>query len=393
MGIFTFRKPRKTSPDRRSRMNPTRGNGDLAMEGSVKLVPEEMFRRVLSLERKRSERSRQRFVLMLLHTGNLLHADRRETILGAITKGLSQSIRETDIPGWYEKGRVLGVICTEIGSGSMTSILNALQSRVSSALRNDPDLEQTDEIHISFHVYPEDLDLENGGRSADINLYPDLKSEEDSSKAFLGIKRAIDILGSATALILLSPLFLVIGVLIKLTSDGPIFFKQQRLGRHGVRFTFLKFRSMYFQNDSKLHRDYVQQLITAKESHGDAGGSGGVFKIKDDPRVTRVGRFLRRTSLDELPQFFNVLRGDMSLVGPRPPIPYEVMAYDIWHRRRFLEIRPGITGLWQVEGRSRVKFDEMVRLDIRYARSWSLWLDLKILLRTPAAVLSGNGAC
>jgi len=392
MGIFTFRKPQKTGPDRRSRMNRANGNRDFTKEGSVTLAPEEMFRRVLSLERKRSERSRQRFVLMLLHTGNLLLAEQGEATLGAITKALSQSIRETDIPGWYQKDHVLGVICTEIGSGSMASILSALRTRALSALGSDPDLVQMDEIHISFHVYPEDLDLENGGRSADISLYPDLKSGEDSTKAFLGIKRAIDILGSASALLLLSPLFLVIGALIKLTSKGPIFFKQQRLGRHGVRFTFLKFRSMYFQNDSKVHRDFVRQLISAKDRHGDAGDSGGVYKIKDDPRVTRVGKFLRRTSLDELPQFFNVLRGEMSLVGPRPPIPYEVMAYDIWHRRRFLEIKPGITGLWQVEGRSKVKFDEMVRMDIKYAKTWSPWLDIKILLRTPIAVLRGDGA-
>ncbi len=392
MGIFTFRKPQKTGPDPWSRMNRANGNGDFAKEGSVTLAPEEMFRRVLSLERKRSERSRQRFVLMLLHTGNLLQADQGEAILGAITKALSQSIRETDIPGWYQKGHVLGVICTEIGSGSMASILSALRTRAVSALGSNPDLVQMDEIHISFHVYPEDLDLENGGRSADISLYPDLKSGEESTKAFLGIKRAIDVLGSATALLLLSPLFLVIGAVIKLTSEGPIFFKQQRLGRHGVRFTFLKFRSMYFQNDSKVHRDYVRQLISAKVSNGQTDDSGGVYKIKDDPRVTRVGRFLRRTSLDELPQFLNVLRGDMSLVGPRPPIPYEVMAYDIWHRRRFLEIKPGITGLWQVEGRSRVKFDEMVRMDIKYAKTWSPWLDIKILFRTPRAVLRGDGA-
>ena len=148
---------------------------------------------------------------------------------------------------------------------------------------------------------------------------------------------------------------------------------------------------MYFRNDPKIHQDYVKQLISGKEeSKRDA--SGGVYKIKNDPRVTPVGRFLRKTSLDELPQFFNVLTGEMSLVGPRPPIPYEVEAYDIWHRRRFLEAKPGITGLWQVEGRSRTKFDEMVRLDLRYAKTWSPWLDIKILLRTPGAVLRGDGA-
>jgi lipopolysaccharide/colanic/teichoic acid biosynthesis glycosyltransferase len=149
---------------------------------------------------------------------------------------------------------------------------------------------------------------------------------------------------------------------------------------------------MYFQSDPKIHRDYVRKLISAKQDHKQSDDSSGVYKIKDDPRVTPVGRFLRNTSLDELPQFFNVLTGEMSLVGPRPPIPYEVEAYDIWHRRRFLETKPGITGLWQVEGRSRVKFDEMVRLDIKYAKTWTPWLDIKILLRTPGAVLRGDGA-
>ncbi len=356
------------------------------------LAPEEMFKRVLSLERKRSERSRQRFVLMLLHAGNLLAIDREEASLGAITKALFRAIRETDLPGWYEQDKVLGVICTEIGSGGMDSVLSALHLRVLTALRSDLSLEEMNEIHISLHVYPEDLDLENGRRSADTRLYPDLKPIDKTQKVSLGIKRAIDIFGSASAILLLSPLYLVIAAIIKLTSKGPILFKQHRLGRYGVRFTFLKFRSMYFQNDPKIHRDYVQRLISAKVSEGDAGGAGGTYKIKDDPRVTRVGRFLRRTSLDELPQFINVLRGEMSLVGPRPPIPYEVMTYDIWHRRRFLEVKPGITGLWQVEGRSRVRFDEMVRMDIKYAKTWSPWLDIKILLRTPMAVFRASGA-
>ena len=122
------------------------------------------------------------------------------------------------------------------------------------------------------------------------------------------------------------------------------------------------------------------------------GTADGVYKLTNDPRVTRVGRFLRRTSLDELPQFINVLKGEMSLVGPRPPIPYEVDAYQTWHRGRILEAKPGITGLWQVNGRSRLAFDDMVRLDLRYARSWCLWLDIKILLQTPKAVVLGEGA-
>jgi exopolysaccharide biosynthesis polyprenyl glycosylphosphotransferase len=247
-------------------------------------------------------------------------------------------------------------------------------------------------IHVSFHVFPDDLDLENGGRPADKRLYPDLSPQDAVAKASRSIKRCIDIIGSLSALVLLSPLLMVIAALVKLTSKGPVLFKQERVGQYGIRFTFLKFRSMYFRSDSNIHRAYVKQLISGNQVHEGPESRRGVYKIKDDPRITRVGRFLRKTSLDELPQLFNVLAGEMSLVGPRPPIPYEVEAYDIWHRRRFLEVKPGITGLWQVEGRSRVKFDEMVRLDLKYAKTWSPWLDIKILLRTPGAVLRGDGA-
>jgi len=144
------------------------------------------------------------------------------------------------------------------------------------------------------------------------------------------------------------------------------------------------------RNDHSVHRDYVKRMIAGNAERISRNGSDeGVYKLVDDPRITRLGRFLRRTSLDELPQFFNVLKGDMSLVGPRPPIPYEVAAYQTWHRRRVLQVKPGITGLWQVMGRNRVSFDEMVRLDLQYANFWSLWLDFKILMRTPAAVVKG----
>ena len=392
MGILASRRHRKISPDRRSESNPANGYAGRAEDGGLTLVSEDMFRNVLSLERKRSERSRQRFVLMLLHTGELLQGKGAEAILDAIARALSRSTRETDSRGWYEKDMVVGVICTEIGSGSITSILSALDLRVCTALRNNLNPEQMNVIRVSFHVFPDDLDLTNGGRPADVTLYPDLSPQDIPAKASQSIKRAVDIVGSLSALVLLSPLLIIVAVAIKLTSKGPVLIKQQRLGQYGVPFTFLKFRSMYFQSDAKIHRDYVRQFIAGKQDQAPPGGQSGVYKIKDDPRVTPVGRFLRKTSLDELPQFFNVLKGEMSLVGPRPPIPYEVEAYEIWHRRRFLEVKPGITGLWQVEGRSRVKFDEMVRLDLKYAKTWSPWLDIKILLRTPTVVLRGDGA-
>jgi lipopolysaccharide/colanic/teichoic acid biosynthesis glycosyltransferase len=390
--MFTLRKSQKASRDRRAQLIPQNGDAGHIGEDGLTLAPEGTFRKVLSLERKRCERSRQRFVLMLIHIGELFQTERGEAVLGGITKALAMSTRETDPRGWYIKDKVVGVICTEIGSGSNDFIIRALRSRVSSALRNDLNLKQMNLIHVSFHVFPDDLDLENGGGPADTRLYPDLWPQDNATKASQLTKRMIDIAGSLFALVLLSPLLLIIAVVIKLTSKGPILFKQQRLRQYGVPFTIVKFRTMYFQSDARIHRDYVKRLILAKEDHHQSDGDKKVYKIKNDPRITPVGRFLRKTSLDELPQFFNVLTGEISLVGPRPPIPYEVESYDIWHRRRFLETKPGITGLWQVEGRSRVKFDDMVRLDIKYAKTWSPWLDIKILLRTPWAVLRGVGA-
>jgi lipopolysaccharide/colanic/teichoic acid biosynthesis glycosyltransferase len=198
----------------------------------------------------------------------------------------------------------------------------------------------------------------------------------------------MDIVGSSLTLFLCAPLFAVIAVAIRMTSNGPIFFRQQRVGRGGREFTFYKFRSMWEDNDPALHREYVKKLIAGVGEKVSANGKD-VYKLANDSRITPIGQVLRKTSLDELPQFLNVLKGDMSLVGPRPPIPYEVAAYKAWHRCRILQVKPGITGLWQVTGRSRVGFDEMVRLDLRYAEHWSPWLDLKILMRTPAAVMKG----
>nr|MBC7244954.1 undecaprenyl-phosphate glucose phosphotransferase [Chloroflexota bacterium] len=196
----------------------------------------------------------------------------------------------------------------------------------------------------------------------------------------LALKRAIDIIFSLLFLILLSPLMLLIAVLIKLDSPGPIIFKQTRIGRGGRPFTVYKFRSMY--HGAELEREALTNLNEA---------TGPLFKIRDDPRRTMLGKFLRRSSLDELPQFYNVLKGEMSLVGPRPALPREVEQYQEWHKKR-LETWPGLTGLWQVSGRSNLSFDDMVLLDIYYVENWSLWLDLKIALRTIPAIILGTGA-
>jgi exopolysaccharide biosynthesis polyprenyl glycosylphosphotransferase len=353
------------------------------------ILTEEYFHKMITVERKRAERSGKPFLLMLLDTGRMFPSAKNSKVLENVLAALALSTRDTDLTGWYKGNSVVGIMFTEIAVDLKKSILATMLLRVSSALRDCLTLEQFSQISISFHLFPEDWDDQTPTHPKESALYPDLKHEDNRKRVSRLFKRAMDLLGSLAAVAIFSPVFLVIATAVRLSSKGPILFRQQRIGQYGQRFTFMKFRSMYVNNNSDIHKEYVRKLIAGK---ADQNGRDGVFKITDDPRVTPVGKFLRRTSLDELPQFFNVLFGDMSLVGPRPPLPYEVEAYDVWHRRRLLEARPGITGLWQVNGRSRTKFDDMVRLDLQYARKQSLWLDLKILVRTPAAVLSGDGA-
>ncbi len=357
------------------------------------VLAEELFRRILCWERKRAERSRKSFLLMLMDTGTVLRANRKQRVLTRILSALSCSTRETDIVGWYRGSAILGVIFTEVREAERNALQSLVLAKLSEALRSSLGAEDVDQIRISFHFFPEDWDKPNTSRLSDEKLYPDLFERNEARKYRHVVKRVMDIVGSVVALILFCPLFALIALTIKLTSKGPVLFKQTRIGQYGTIFTFLKFRSMMPANDPGIHREYVKRFIIGEVDSDRSGRSQNVvYKIQEDPRITRVGKFLRKTSLDELPQFINVLKGDMSLVGPRPPIPYELEVYHAWHRRRVLEVKPGITGLWQVDGRSRTKFDDMVRMDLRYARMWSPWLDLMILLRTPRAVLSGDGA-
>jgi exopolysaccharide biosynthesis polyprenyl glycosylphosphotransferase len=206
-------------------------------------------------------------------------------------------------------------------------------------------------------------------------------------------KRVVDVAGSAVALVLLSPVFLVLAIVVKLSSPGPVFFRQRRVGLDGEPFGFIKFRSMRHGNDPSEHVEALNEFIQGEREALVCTDEDGleVLKLADDPRITRVGSYLRKFSLDELPQLFNVLRGDMSLVGPRPPLDYEVTAYKDWHRRRLL-VTPGMTGLWQVMGRSRVSFDEMVFEDVMYSYNQSLLTDAGIMLRTIPVVLTARGA-
>jgi lipopolysaccharide/colanic/teichoic acid biosynthesis glycosyltransferase len=363
-------------------------------ESERTVLDEEAFRRMISIERKRTERSQKPFLLMLLDRGNSNGSKKNGKALEDVIAALLASTRETDITGWYENGVVVGVMFTDLVFDDKSAILSTMLARISATLRDNLTFEQFNQINISFHFFPDDWDHDSSGRPSNATLYPDLSRHNKSRRLLSSIKRLIDIVGSILALIVFSPILLIIAVAIKATSKGPVFFKQQRVGQYGEQFTFLKFRSMQVDNDTSVHEEYVKKLIAGQaERRRPANGSGeGVYKLTDDDRITPVGTFLRRSSLDEFPQFLNVLKGDMSLVGPRPAIPYEVLAYQTWHRRRVLEVKPGITGLWQVNGRNRITFDEMVRLDLRYARAWSPWMDIKILLLTPRAVFLGEGA-
>lgn len=348
------------------------------------LLDERDFSRALHTEQRRTERSERRFVLALINVETLLKTGCSAT-RQAVVEALAKSIRVTDIAGWYRNGRSIGIVFTEIGDDNGKTVAKALISKFGAALSEVLTIEQINHLSLSFHVFPHDWDTDGHCALSKEVLYAD---EPGPRKLALRVKRIVDLLGSATGLVLLSPLFAAVAMCVKLSSKGPVFFRQQRVGQYGERFVFYKFRSMADGNDQAIHEKFVDELI----ANGTQAPKQGTFKIEKDPRVTRVGGFLRKTSLDELPQLLNVLKGQMSLVGPRPPIPYEVKRYDVWHRRRLLAAKPGMTGLWQVEGRSRVAFDDMVRLDLRYATNWSLGLDLKILLKTPRAVLVGEGA-
>jgi len=366
---------------------------DAVTAGKRDILNEDTFNRMIAIERKRTERSKQPFLLMLLGVGGQHAPAKNSGSLDGIVSALLSSIRGTDVIGWYKSRTIVGVMFTGLEVTSKNAVLSMILNRVSNAVGDKLTSEQFSQVSISFHFFPDDWGDGSSGRPSNPALYPDLVNSNIERRTVVVIKRAMDIAGSTIMLILCMPLVSIIALAVKATSKGPVFFRQQRVGQYGKQFTFLKFRSMLVNNDHNVHREYITKFIASEANKQPSGAKGkGVFKLTNDTRVTRVGRFLRRTSLDELPQFLNVLRGEMSLVGPRPPIPYELAAYQTWHRRRLLEVKPGITGLWQVTGRSRVNFDEMVRLDLRYATSWSPWLDFAILMRTPFAVIKGEGA-
>jgi exopolysaccharide biosynthesis polyprenyl glycosylphosphotransferase len=236
-----------------------------------------------------------------------------------------------------------------------------------------------------FNCLPRKTEIDQIGALPMIRLF----REPLSNWARL-IKRASDITIATIGLVVFLPAWLLLALLIKLDSEGPVFYAQERVGMDGRIFLVYKFRTMHIGSDDQIHKEYQRKFIAGRAEANVGDPERPAYKLRNDPRITRVGRFLRRLSLDEVPQLINVLRGDMSIVGPRPPISYEVEAYELWHRKR-LDMKPGVTGLWQVSGRNRLPFEEMVKLDLFYIENWSVLFDLKIILRTALVIFRRDG--
>ena len=362
------------------------------LRGHVHVLTREQFRDVLTRERKRADRFDEPVVLLLIELDDAAKsfrsasgvASKSSWIWMRAIEALAAAAGETAVVGWYERQTVLGaVVLGTCGADPETPVRRELARRL--------DEKTVARFAIRSHVYsPASSAQTKEGQSADPFVL-DRRSPDHRQTARDGIKRCLDVAGSLALLLMVSPVLFLIAALMKLTSPGPILFRQARVGQMAKPFTMLKFRTMRVNADPRLHHEFVTTFIKSSAQLHPAG-SKALFKLTNDPRVTPLGRILRKSSLDELPQLWNVLRGDMSLVGPRPPLAYEVEQYQPWHRRRVMDAKPGITGLWQVGGRSQTTFDEMVRLDLRYARTRSLWTDIRILLATPRAVISGKGA-
>lgn len=356
------------------------------------LLDELLFKQAVTRERKRADRSGLAMALLLIGLPN--RSGEQETADDIVVgDALSAVTSELDTPGWFESLRVIGLIMPEIDRGNLSGTCDGLESRIRSAIARQANEELVQRLSIRLRVYPEpSASKEEQVPTMDPLFYPELAANVPTSPHFKTFKRVMDIVLGGLLLTLLFPVFALVAVLVKLSSPGPVLFRQMRVGHLMKPFTMCKFRTMYATANHRVHHDYVSWFITASDQR-QSQPKPAVFKLKNDTRITPIGRFLRSTSLDELPQLWNVLVGDMSLVGPRPPLPYELQQYKPWHRGRVLEAKPGMTGLWQVVGRSRTTFDEMVRLDLRYARTMSLWSDIKILLATPAAMITDKGAC
>jgi lipopolysaccharide/colanic/teichoic acid biosynthesis glycosyltransferase len=347
---------------------------------------EKEFLQVLARERARVERSDYRFALVVFETG--LEKPGNNTEINLLEE-LANRLRTADAAGWLQENRIGAILPNATANNAWSFATNIRMSLLA------------DGIHLLCKVYcypPQQMTgMESAGGTPDkpgAEAYPGPQFNRDCPAENLSrhyyakettiTKRGLDLLGSLLGLIILAPVFIFIWGLIKAVSPGPAIYRQTRIGLRGRPFTFLKFRTMEIDADTTEHREYLRSLIQGGEDR--RNDSPAMIKLDDrNDNIIPFGKFIRKTYLDELPQLLNVLRGDMSLIGPRPPIPYEVSEYQLWHSGRF-DITPGMTGLWQVSGKNRLTFDQMVRFDIRYIRGQSFWLDIKILLMTPLII-------
>jgi lipopolysaccharide/colanic/teichoic acid biosynthesis glycosyltransferase len=352
-------------------------------------LPREVFRKIIGRERDRANRTGEVFSMVVF-----VLPDNRENqgVLKLLTEILSPRVRTIDAVGWIDSQHV-GILLPETKNAGACHFAEKICHEIL-LVQTPPKFEIVTYPSDKFND-PENVTSNTLSEKSENNRKREpfwggwgfAKSQRNVDYMFCLTKRILkrnfDFLGAVVSLLVFSPLFLAISTLIKVVSPGPVFYKQQRIGYAGQPFTFLKFRTMCSGADTHNHQEYLAQLIKS-ESNG-SGSDLPMAKLDHDPQIITFGNFLRKSCLDELPQLLNVLRGEMSLVGPRPPIPYEVKEYLSWHRARFDAI-PGMTGLWQVSGKNKLSFREMVRLDICYARKRSLWLDVKILFRTPLVV-------
>lgn len=329
-----------------------------------------VFASIINRERDRANRTGLGFSLAVFETSNGNGKSEAARVLVPI---LTRKIRSTDSIGWLYDGRIGAIL-------PHTSPDNAWRfvDHVLDACR-----EGESHPDCAVYAYPSPEMPSTGGD-------PDENSRRTAARPFDAIepagtpgipawKRTMDIAGSAAGLVLLSPLMLLIALFIKAVSPGPVLFRQERMGRRGKTFTMLKFRTMQLDSDTTIHREYLVDLIRNEKEMEKLDG-------KADPRIIPFGSLLRALGLDELPQLVNVLLGDMSLVGPRPCLPYEALEYHPWHMRRF-DVLPGLTGLWQVNGKNRTTFTEMMRFDVSYAKRKTFLLDMEIFLKTVPAVI------
>jgi lipopolysaccharide/colanic/teichoic acid biosynthesis glycosyltransferase len=359
-------------------------NHGRSVDGETEIQTQDQFLKMLALERKRSERSEKPIVLLTFGVHPLFDIRSKKEVISLCLKLLEETTRVIDIKGWYKENHTIGIIYTEVHESAIPPILQKNRNKLLAYFGE----ELSRLIELSYAIFPEKkADMSDGGGIADPRFYSESLSASFPQKVSASAKRTVDIAGGLFLILLFAPFFLAIALSIKLTSKGPVFFIQDRAGKGGKLFKFIKFRSMRVDADNAIHRKYVTGLINGSDG---STTDLNVYKMTNDPRVTPVGRIIRKTSLDELPQLFNILRGDMSLVGPRPAIPYEIENYRCWQRQRIMAVKPGLTGLWQVEGRSTTTFAAMVRMDLYYIRNRSLLGDLSLLIKTPLAMFRGG---